>query len=116
VVNVNYTYSHAFTNTTGDFATPQNTYDLASEYGPAQFDRRHIFNANFVYYFPFFRSQSGLPGHIFGGWEFSGIVTAYSGLPYSVYQFIEDPAGQGVIAVLVALGNRHSQTTAARAP
>jgi len=97
LVNVNYTYSHAFTNATGDFATPQNTYDLASEYGPAQFDRRHIFNANFVYYLPIFKPQEGVIGHMLGGWEFSGIVTAYSGLPYSVFQFDDDPAGQGVI-------------------
>jgi hypothetical protein len=97
VVNVSYTYSHAFTNADGDTATPQNTYDIAAEYGPAQFDRRQIFNANFIYYMPFFIEQEGFAGHVLGGWEFSGIVTAYSGLPYSVYQFEEDPAGQGVI-------------------
>ena len=97
LINVNYTYSHAFTNATGDYATPQNTYDLAAEYGPTQFDRRHIFNANFVYNLPFFKKQSGVSGHVLGGWEVSGIVTAYTGLSYSVYQFEEDPAGQGVI-------------------
>lgn len=97
VLKVSYTYSHAFTDADGDYATPQNTYDVAAEYGPAQFDRRQIFNANFIYYIPFFTKQEGLAGHVLGGWEFSGIVTAYSGLPYSVYQFEEDPAGQGVI-------------------
>jgi len=97
MLNVNYTWSHAFTNADADEATPQNTYDIAAEYGPAQFDRRNIFNANFIYYIPFFTKQEGLAGHALGGWEFSGIVTAYSGLPYSVYQFEEDPAGQGVI-------------------
>ncbi len=95
--NVNYTWSHALTDAVGDFATPQNTYDVASEYGPAQFDRRHIFNANFVYYIPLFRNEPGLVGHVFGGWEFSGIVTAYSGLPYSVYNYLYDPAGQGTL-------------------
>jgi hypothetical protein len=97
VINVNYTYSHALTNATGDFATPQNTYDVASEYGPAQFDRRHIFNVNFFYYLPFFRNEPGVAGHVLGGWEFSGIITAYSGLPYTVYNYQYDPAGQGTI-------------------
>ncbi|HXW93802.1 MAG TPA: carboxypeptidase regulatory-like domain-containing protein [Terriglobales bacterium] len=96
-LNVHYTWSHALTDAIADFATPQNTYNIASEYGPSQFDRRQIFNANFIYYLPFFMQQQGLTGHVLGGWEFSGIVMAYSGLPYSVYQFEEDPAGQGVI-------------------
>ena len=96
-INVNYTYSHALTNGTGDYATPQNTYDTAAEYGPAKFDRRHIFGANFAYYLPWHQNQPGISGHILGGWEVSGIISAYTGLPASIYQFSEDPAGQGVI-------------------
>jgi hypothetical protein len=97
IINVNYTWSHALTNAVGDYATPQNTYDPAAEYGPAQFDRRNIFNANYVYNLPFFKTQSGVAGHVLGGWEISGIVTAYSGLPFSVYNYFYDPAGQGTL-------------------
>jgi len=97
IINVNYTWSHALTDAVGDYATPQNTYDVQAEYGPAQFDRRNIFNANYVYNLPFFKTQPGLAGHVLGGWEVSGIITAYSGLPFSVYQYDDDPAGQGVI-------------------
>jgi hypothetical protein len=97
LINVNYTWSHALTDAVGDYATPQNTYDLASEYGPSQFDRRHIFNASYIYNLPFFRTQSGVAGHVLGGWEISGIVTAYSGLPFSVYNYFYDPAGQGTL-------------------
>jgi hypothetical protein len=96
-LKVNYTYSHGLTDATADYATPQNTYDVASEYGPTQFDRRNILNINFVYNLPFFARQSGVTGHVLGGWEISGIVTEFTGLPYSIYQFNEDPAGQGVI-------------------
>jgi hypothetical protein len=96
-MNVNYTYSHALTDGPGDFATPQNAYDIAAEYGPAHFDRRHIFGANFAYYLPWYKNQRGVAGHILGGWEVSGIISAYTGLPYTVYQFFEDPAGQGVV-------------------
>jgi hypothetical protein len=94
---VNYTFSHALTDATADYATPQNTYDIASEYGPTQFDRRHILNINFVYNLPFLVTQPGVVGHVLGGWEVSGIITAFTGLPYSIYQYDEDPAGQGVI-------------------
>jgi hypothetical protein len=91
----NYTYSHDLTTAQSDFRTPQNSYDIRAEYGPAQFDRRHIFNANFVYELPWLRSQEGLVGHLLGGWEFSGIVYVYSGLPLTITQS-SDPAGLGL--------------------
>ncbi|HEX2714741.1 MAG TPA: hypothetical protein VHM88_21330, partial [Candidatus Acidoferrales bacterium] len=92
---VNYTYSHGLTTSQSDFRSPQNIYDIRSEYGAAQFDRRHIFNANFVYELPWLQSQQGLAGHLLGGWEFSGIVYAYSGLPLTITAS-RDPAGLGV--------------------
>lgn len=95
--NVNYTWSHALTDAQGDFTTPVVTSNPHLDYGPAQFDRRHIFNANWVYYLPFYREQKGLVGHALGGWEFSGIMTAYSGLPYTSFDFFVDPAGIGVL-------------------
>ena len=98
-INVNYTYSHALTDAISQYATPQNTYDIAAEYGPAEFDRRHIFGANFAYFLPWFERRNGVVGHLLGGWEISGIVAAYTGTPYTAYQFFEDPAGQGVLGV-----------------
>jgi len=95
--NVNYTWSHALTDAQGDFTTPVVTSDPHLDYGPAQFDRRHIFNANWVYYLPFYREQKGFVGHTLGGWEFSGIMTAYTGLPYTSFDFFVDPAGIGVL-------------------
>ncbi|MFY9584862.1 MAG: carboxypeptidase regulatory-like domain-containing protein, partial [Candidatus Acidiferrales bacterium] len=41
LVVFNYTYSHDLTTAQSDFRTPQNSYDIRAEYGPAQFDRRH---------------------------------------------------------------------------
>src|SRR5581483_4932731 len=80
LIAVNYTWSHALTNLGNDGASPQNNADIRAEYGPADFDRRHIFTADFVYAFPWLREQHGLAGHLLGGWEFSGIVTYNSGL------------------------------------
>jgi hypothetical protein len=95
LVAFNYTYSHILTTSQSDFRTPQNTYDIQSEYGSGQFDRRHIFNADFVYELPWYLNQEGVVGHLVGGWEFSGIVYFYSGLPLTVTAS-RDPAGLGL--------------------
>jgi hypothetical protein len=106
LLNLNYTWSKAMTNAFNDTSPAQNTYDLAAEYGPARYDRTHIFNANFVYDLPFFQSQSGFVGHVLGGWEVSGIVNAYTGLPFTVTGVLNDPAGQGVLDGSSAVSGR----------
>lgn len=56
--------------------------------GNSDFDIRHLINANFIYELPFGRGRtfgSTVPGwanQIIGGWEFTGIFTARSGLPF----------------------------------
>ena len=97
LLNLNYTWSKAMTNAFNDTSPAQNTYDLSAEYGPARYDRTHIFNANFVYQLPFFQSQGGFVGHVLGGWELSGIANVYTGLPFTVTGVLNDPAGQGVL-------------------
>jgi outer membrane receptor protein involved in Fe transport len=99
LISVNYTWSHALTNGGNDAFTPQNNNDLRAEYGPADFDRRHIFTANFVYEFPWLKAQKGFVGHLLGGWEMSGIITANSGLyltPLGTFGGV-DPAGLGLL-------------------
>ena len=95
--NLNYTWSHALTDAGSDFATPQNNQDIRSDYGPATFDRRHIFNANFVWVMPWLKNQQGFAGHTLGGWELSGIITFNSGLPLTVTGISADPAGLGLL-------------------
>jgi Carboxypeptidase regulatory-like domain/TonB dependent receptor len=97
LININYTWSHALTDAGSDFSTPQNNFDIRSDYGPATFDRRHIFNANFVWVMPWLKNQQGFVGHTFGGWELSGIVTYNSGLPLTVTGISSDPAGLGLL-------------------
>ncbi|HKF22536.1 MAG TPA: carboxypeptidase regulatory-like domain-containing protein [Candidatus Angelobacter sp.] len=104
LINVNYTWSHALTNATTDFATPQNNADIAADYGPAQFDRRHIFNANFVWVMPWLKSQTGFLGHTLGGWEISGIVTFNSGLFLTPTGVSSDPAGLGLLDPTTNIG------------
>jgi hypothetical protein len=85
-INLAYTWSHGLTTDPADRSTgganiPQVTGDLANNYGPTVADRRHVFVANFIWELPWMRSQQGVIGHILGGWEFSGIQAAQTGLP-----------------------------------
>jgi len=50
-------------------------------YGPAGFDRRHLFGATYTYRIPFFRKSRGFAGGACGGWEVSGITRMQSGPP-----------------------------------
>src|SRR5581483_996940 len=106
-VVVNYTWSHALTDAQSDYRTPQNTYDIAAEYGPAQFDRRHILTGDWVYQIPLFKHQHGFLGEVLGGWEWSGNVIAETGLPLTVTGGRSvDPAGLGVLDALSFAGRR----------
>ena len=85
-VSVAYTWSHGLTTdpadrSTGGSAIPQVSGDFRNNYGPTVADRRHVLTANFVYELPWMRSQQGTVGHIFGGWQFSGVQTSQTGLP-----------------------------------
>ena len=95
-VNVAYTWSKNLTDNQTDRSTaPQNPYNIREDYGRSQLDRRHIFSANYVYELPFYKSQQGFAGRVLGGWEVSGIVTGYSGLPFTVTTANYDPSGIG---------------------
>jgi hypothetical protein len=98
LINVSYTFGKALTDAQTDRSTaPQNTYDIAAEYGPSQLDRKHVLTANFLYSLPWYQSQLGVAGHLFGGWELSGILIFNSGLPLTVTSTRFDPAGLGLL-------------------
>jgi hypothetical protein len=50
-------------------------------YAPAGFDRRNVFNFQYVYNLPEFRGQSKLVQLTAGGWEYSGVTQFWSGSP-----------------------------------
>jgi hypothetical protein len=91
-------------------------FDPNIDYGPAQSDRRHVFNATFNYDLPFGAGKQWFNSHgaldrVIGGWYLSGIFRAYSSLPY----FVTDNAGVwgGTVAGLpsdgaIPLGNLSS--------
>ena len=90
-INANYTFSKALDNgllNQNNAGFYQNSFYPGVEYGPSIFDRRHVFNLNWVYELP------GGKGHLASfhngfdrlveGWYVSGIVTAWSGVPLVV--------------------------------
>ena len=79
-----YTYSH----TNDSFNSGGSAGDLYNisdpylgwkyDYGPSAFDHRNVFFANFVYDLPLLKhSDNKLAKTMLGGWEISGIVTAF---------------------------------------
>jgi len=98
-LEVAYTWSHAQTDSGGitfGFIPPQNIYNLRAEHGDAAFDRRHVFNANFVYTAPFYGDQRGWTGRLLGGWELAGMFFGESGRPITIGGADIDPAGLGL--------------------
>jgi hypothetical protein len=78
---VSYTWSKALTeansyNDTGDAVEKTNR---GYNYGPASFDRRHLFVATYTYRIPLLRGAKGIVGGVFKGWEISGITRVQTG-------------------------------------
>lgn len=59
--------------------------NLASSRGLSDFDHKHRFVVSYNYSFPFFADASGFKGALLRGWGVSGIVTAQSGTPFSIF-------------------------------
>jgi hypothetical protein len=97
-INLAYTWAKNLTDSPNDRTTsPQNSYDIRSEYQRATLDRRHVLVVNYIYELPFFRKQQNFVGKALGGWQASGIMTYNSGLPFTATTSNLDPAGLGLI-------------------
>jgi len=91
LMTANYTYAKALDdnlsnqNNAGFYG---NSFHPGVDYGPSSYDRRHVFNAMYVYDLPAGRGHRFHAGpigdQIIGGWYTSGIVTMMSGLPLTV--------------------------------
>ena len=126
--DLNYTWSHAIDNGSSVVNTVSgglvcDMTNLRVCRGNADFDIRHLVNANFIYELPFGRGQrfgkdvSGWLNQIIGGWEVSGIATARSGLPFGTtttafplgFNF-NSPAAYNNANVAGLTGNIHDAT------
>src|SRR6266853_758585 len=78
-----YTLSRTLDSASSMNSLPSNNYDLSGEWGRADYDRRHRFNLVLVYSLP-------------AGFRMSGILNAWSGLPYNIITG-ENPNGNTVV-------------------
>lgn len=93
LITANYTWSKALTNS----RTPQDNNNIAAEWGPTGNDRRHVFNASFIYPLPFLRQRNDVLGKIVGGFQLSGIVAYGSGTYNTATIGATDPGGLGLL-------------------
>jgi hypothetical protein len=91
-----YTYSHEVDTASNDLAGVSDPYNIAYDRGSGALDRRHIFNANYIYQLPFFnKNGNGLERAVLGGWEISGITVVQTGAPQSINYNGPDTLGLG---------------------
>jgi hypothetical protein len=88
--NVAYTFSKATDDVSDVFdlagaaALPQNSFNLAAERGPANFDARHRFSYYFIYSFSRFADRSRAYRALFGGLQIAGTGEFQTGQPFTV--------------------------------
>jgi hypothetical protein len=91
----------------GDQASPQNVHDLAADKGPSGYDRKFVNVTNVIYELPIGRGRSfasHLPAvldQIVGGWQFTAINNADTGLPVNLRSW----ASVNVPAAFQTVGN-----------
>ncbi len=88
-----YTYAKSLDNLSTTFSESSNNFNLGLldafnpdlDYGLSDFDIRHRFSASFTYTVPYFRDASGFVKYALSGWEATGIFSARSGSPFTVF-------------------------------
>ena len=91
----NYTYSHALDDLSDTFSGSLTSDSLGYldplhpqlDYGSADFDIRQRFVLSPVWQTPWFKTGKGLLPQTLGGWNVSGIFTARTGIPFSVFTY-----------------------------
>jgi hypothetical protein len=82
----NLVYSKAFDNNssaTEGNTGPPNPFNLASAYGPADFDQKIRFNASINYRLPTFKVNK-FAGAFANGWQTNAIIFVQTGMPFTV--------------------------------
>jgi hypothetical protein len=103
-IQLAYTWSHEIDIQSGDLTSStlagsggqvSDPFNLNYDRGSGLFDRRNIFNANYIYELPFFLHSSNVwERTLIGGWQVSGVTVAESGVPINV-NYGTDTVGLG---------------------
>jgi len=88
-LGASYTWSHTLDEQSdiGLFFTGNNPNNLRDSWASADFDRTNVFNANFKAALPNVAPTNSMLSYVTNGWTLSGLGTAQSGEPYSLYEF-----------------------------
>jgi hypothetical protein len=84
MINATYTWSRDF-----DFNNSYYIYDPTLVYGPTDFNRTNVFILQHIYNLPFGKGErfgssvSKWENYLIGGWQFNGVTTWESGLPFT---------------------------------
>ncbi len=68
----------------GAAALPQNSFNLAAERGPANFDTRHRFAYNFILDLPSLNPQNSFVRSILSSWQLASLGSFQTGQPFTV--------------------------------
>ncbi|HUY13293.1 MAG TPA: hypothetical protein VMX16_06650 [Terriglobia bacterium] len=115
----NYTWSHGLANY-GDQLTsnadPQNAYNYSNEMSNSNLDIENRFVSNFLWELPLgpgmrYLSNPGPASKLLGGWQFNGIITVQSGIPFDIFAPDQSRTGPGHSAYANCVGNAFSGAT-----
>lgn len=90
-LDANYVWSKAMDDQSQDNQVPRDGTDLALDYGPADFNRTHVFKFSGVWEIPAGPGKSIATKDtwfnrlVIGGWQVSGLLAGRSGVPFSVF-------------------------------
>lgn len=96
-----YTWSKVLTDASGFNDNPEDPFNKKFNYGPATFDRRHVFALTYTYTLKMFSRTRGFAKAVLDGYEISGITRFQSG-PYLTV------TATGTGPTNAALGNRRA--------
>jgi len=93
---LDYTYSHSIDITDTDLATADNPWVLKYQKGNTGYDRRQVFQGNYIYSLPLFNKSNGLAHSLLGGWQVAGTFVTETGEPVaSGFGGVNDTIGLG---------------------
>ena len=88
-VGASYTWSHSLDEQSdiGLFFTGDNPNHLRDSWASSDFDRRHVFGANFQIDSPELIKNHSAGSYVLNDWHLTGTAILQSGEPYSLYEF-----------------------------
>ncbi len=84
LATASYTWSKALTDASNFNDNPEDAFNRSYNYGPALFDRRHVFVATYTYAPSWFRSSNSFVKAVMDGFEVSGVTRMQSGRFYTI--------------------------------